>query len=771
MSGIFVRNNERYLAFTANAQVKVISSSNGVDWIEEFTALGSQASISGSSATVNLAYQNPEGALVYLEKSGAVWSSPRQVAVLGHSPFMAVNDIKDDGEVIGTARYVFYLHPDPPRTDFNEVFVAADQIFEDRIPPYVRILWPLGGIWTSAQTPVYWTSQEVPRLQPECRIDGQTWTACEANSEEGISLGELPGYNNLGDRALFTLQVRDTDAAGNTGTAEELLVKKDALAPDSSDNYGAKDGLWQGVAQTITIFPSDPGEAPEEGSGLDCSLYNYGTYCSSWTKYCLQQDCVLNQVNGSLYTEPLQFANEGITVLRYASRDIAGNIQTPVSRTVKIDLSNPTVTVGPDLISNSPVLIEADASDALSGIAAYSWEKVSGPGLVNFMPATSKDSIVSMSEDGYYRLVLTVTDQVGWSASDEMQVTWDTTAPVLTLMGEDEIEIEVHSLYQDAGASAVDNLDSAINSKIVVDGLVDSSTVGAYTVTFNVTDHAGNVAVPVQRMVHVVDTTKPVISLLGDDPVLVEKYAIYEDAGANARDNYDGDLSKAVVVHSNVNTRAVGEYSVKYSVTDGSGNSAIPVERAVRVISRGRVEGLQTPLAQIKLIKTRRGVVKFSNAQGKKIKARPFGASYRGKLWGREIDFGGSSGSVYLFVPQIGARRGGLVIFDRAGVRLKTSQVRCRKGCSAALVVETLNDAVYLALAQRSGAALVRLFEVTPGQLHNLGTVRAGIKSGNVSIVFRKYSDKQYALVTRVNRKNQRLFKYAPASNTFVPVE
>ena len=45
---------------------------------------------------------------------------------------------------------------------------------------------------------------------------------------------------------------------------------------------------------------------------------------------------------------------------------------------------------------------------------------------------------------------------------------------------------------------------------------VDETTVGTYTVTYNVTDANGNAAVEVTRTVNVVDNTIPVITLTGD---------------------------------------------------------------------------------------------------------------------------------------------------------------------------------------------------------------------------------------------------------------
>ncbi|MEI6516844.1 MAG: hypothetical protein WCO77_12795, partial [bacterium] len=54
---------------------------------------------------------------------------------------------------------------------------------------------------------------------------------------------------------------------------------------------------------------------------------------------------------------------------------------------------------------------------------------------------------------------------------------------------------------------------------------------GVYTVRYNVNDGNGNSALEVTRTVNVVDTTKPVITLLGASPVTVECRGSYTDAG------------------------------------------------------------------------------------------------------------------------------------------------------------------------------------------------------------------------------------------------
>ena len=70
--------------------------------------------------------------------------------------------------------------------------------------------------------------------------------------------------------------------------------------------------------------------------------------------------------------------------------------------------------------------------------------------------------------------------------------------------------------YADAGVTASDNVDGNITGDIATVNPVDANTVGAYTVTYDVTDSSENHAVQVTRTVNVVDTTASVISVPTD---------------------------------------------------------------------------------------------------------------------------------------------------------------------------------------------------------------------------------------------------------------
>jgi hypothetical protein len=68
------------------------------------------------------------------------------------------------------------------------------------------------------------------------------------------------------------------------------------------------------------------------------------------------------------------------------------------------------------------------------------------------------------------------------------------------LLGEASVNIPAGQPYVDPGATAVDDIDGDISDKIVVSGSVNSTVVGTQTITYSVSDRAGN-SVSVTRTV------------------------------------------------------------------------------------------------------------------------------------------------------------------------------------------------------------------------------------------------------------------------------
>lgn len=118
----------------------------------------------------------------------------------------------------------------------------------------------------------------------------------------------------------------------------------------------------------------------------------------------------------------------------------------------------------------------------------------------------------------------TVTQVVNITITDVAEP--DTTAPVITLNGENPLTLTVGDTYTEPGATANDDRDGAVTVNIT--GSVDTATAGTYTITYTATDSSGNTA-QVTRTVIVeeTDNTAPTITSITLDS------SDYEQLGEN----------------------------------------------------------------------------------------------------------------------------------------------------------------------------------------------------------------------------------------------
>ena len=113
------------------------------------------------------------------------------------------------------------------------------------------------------------------------------------------------------------------------------------------------------------------------------------------------------------------------------------------------------------------------------------------------------------------------------SSASSTAVEIEKTPPVITLIGDSTVNKAQDSIYIDAGATAKDRDDNNLTQSITTVSNVDTSKIGEYTVTYNVTDSANVPAQEVIRTVIVVDTLAPVITLSGEETVTIEQGTEY----------------------------------------------------------------------------------------------------------------------------------------------------------------------------------------------------------------------------------------------------
>ncbi len=184
--------------------------------------------------------------------------------------------------------------------------------------------------------------------------------------------------------------------------------------------------------------------------------------------------------------------------------------------------------------------------------------------------------------NGNFKLIPRDSNDADFSKIDE-------TKPVITIIGANPFSVKKDSVYNDLGATALDNKDGDITSKIVKSGTVNTAVAGEYIISYSVRDLAGNMD-SVTRIVNVLapDTIKPVITILGKNPDTLQRTNSYIDAGATAIDNIDGIITSKITKVSTIDSSKTGTYTITYSVSDLAGNMQTAV-RTVVVINKTNV--------------------------------------------------------------------------------------------------------------------------------------------------------------------------------------
>ena len=264
----------------------------------------------------------------------------------------------------------------------------------------------------------------------------------------------------------------------------------------------------------------------------------------------------------------------GSYTVTYSVSDSSSNAATVATRTVNVvDQTAPTITI----LGDNPVTIEAGSTYTDAGATAT--DNYNNDVTSSITVSSTVDSTIT----GSYTVTYTVSDASGNQATAVRTViVEDSTPPTIALIGSNPVTVEAGSTYTDAGATATDAYDGDLTSSITTTSNVDANAVGTYTVTYTVSDSSANPATA-SRTVNVVDTTAPVITITGANPVDVDLGATYSDAGATATDVHDGDLTSSITVSSNVDTNTAGTYTVTYTVSDAAGNQATET-RTVNVI-------------------------------------------------------------------------------------------------------------------------------------------------------------------------------------------
>lgn len=188
---------------------------------------------------------------------------------------------------------------------------------------------------------------------------------------------------------------------------------------------------------------------------------------------------------------------------------------------------------------------------------------------------------VDTSKVGTYEVEYQVQYKKKSASAKRTVLVEDHTAPTVTLNGDETVFVADFADYTESGATASDIADGDLTQNIQI--TVSDENDYTKNVHYEVKDAGGNVG-SADRKVCLYDTVAPEIKLNGEAEITVDEQAAFEDPGATATDDRDGDISASVTTSGYVDVYRPGTYTVTYSVADAGGNTA-EVTRQVTVKS------------------------------------------------------------------------------------------------------------------------------------------------------------------------------------------
>jgi len=356
--------------------------------------------------------------------------------------------------------------------------------------------------------------------------------------------------------------VLDTDIVVSCETIIEVILSDPALTLNGADPLNIVFNVdFPYVDLGATCNDPQEGVIPEEITDDDLVLNILGT------SYVVLYDCI----------------------------DSNGNVAPQISRTVNVVAGQtPVITITGDPF---PSLVQ--------GVDVYSEDGAicSDPEDGDSDAAVGGDTVVDVINT--YNVTYDCTDASGNAATTVTRVVSVVAVPgipFITLNGVTPLNLVVNvDAYVEAAAIChdVEDGDSTVTD---INGVVDTSTIATYLVTYDCTDTALNDAPQVSRIVNVVAGQSPTLTLNGASVVNIvtgSAIPIYNEEGATCNDPEEGDITaNVVIVETPSIVDVVATYNVTYDCQDASGNDASQISRTVNVIPVPTVD-LQPMIDQI----------------------------------------------------------------------------------------------------------------------------------------------------------------------------
>ena len=126
---------------------------------------------------------------------------------------------------------------------------------------------------------------------------------------------------------------------------------------------------------------------------------------------------------------------------------------------------------------------------------------------------------VNITKVGTYTLTYSLSNLKGRNTVEVSRTVkiQDTTAPIITLKGDKTMKVKIGEEFKDPGASAADKVDGDLTKSVKIENNVDTGKKGKYTVTYTVSDAAGNKAKAEREVIVFKQSAGGVVYLTFDD--------------------------------------------------------------------------------------------------------------------------------------------------------------------------------------------------------------------------------------------------------------
>ena len=468
--------------------------------------------------------------------SGAAYADPPVITILGNNP---ENVIEGDTYVDAGATAL-----DPEEGDLTGSIIVTNNV-NTSIPDTYTVDYEV----TDAENFTVNASRTVNVLfnnPPVISIIGST----------SIQVAQGDTYNDAGATAS---DVEDGDLTGSIITNNPVDTNTPAVYQVTyqvTDSNGKSDNQ----IRTVTVVANSPPVITANGS-LSVQVNQGDTYIDAGATASDAED---GDLTGSIVTTNLvDTSTPGNYTVTYEVTD-SGGLTDTVIRNVAVLANSP-----PVITANGSLNIQINQGDTYNDAGATASDAEDGD-LTGSIVTTN---LVDTSTPGNYTVTYQVTDSGGLSDTVIRNVeVLANNPPVINITGPTTINLTQGDTYNDAGATASDAEDGDLTGSIVTNSNVDTSTPGTYQVNYSVTD-SGGLSDSATRTVNVAANNPPVINITGPATINLTQGDTYNDAGATATDDEDGDLTGSIVTNSNVDTSTPGTYQVNYSVTDSGGLS------------------------------------------------------------------------------------------------------------------------------------------------------------------------------------------------------